>query len=81
MAKFIFYMYKRKNRIAAFMDSNISSSLPIQEKYNWDEKKMYILFKIAQKKQNTNLQGIKRGGGGDIISHAHKHDHFHRATS
>ncbi len=42
MANFIFYMYKRKNRIAAcYMDSNISSTLPSQrrEKYNWDEKK------------------------------------------
>lgn len=61
MAKFIFYMYKRKNRIAAYMDSNISSSLPRQEKYKWDEKKMYNRFKIAQKKKNTNLQGIRSG--------------------
>lgn len=55
MAKFIFYMYKRKNRIAAYMDSNISSTLPSwrQEKYNWDDMKMYNIFKLAQKKKKT----------------------------
>lgn len=59
MAKFIFYMYKRKNRIAAYMDSNISSTLPSrrQEKYNRDEMKMYNILKLAQRKKTKNKPG------------------------